>query len=218
MDKFRNISRAFFIAVVLLVGAFTLGCQPYLQPPKAERLKEGLPAGHGLAFGRLQAVVGRSLYLLQNESANEVTYQKFDVHLLNQATKKRFTFKTGKDGEFFVVLPAGKYEIAGIWGTGYRVWKKGAEEGWSFTIPAGSATYLGTLSLRGFPPKEILVLDQLSPATQRLQARYPDFATENRPVKGLIKVAGNYGETLRVNRHFLEGPPGRVTFIVVPGR
>ncbi len=166
------------------MGQTISGCSSTFTIPsvKETSLSQGIPRDSGLAFGRIHVEGWRKGVL--GEPATNVEFR-------NEVTQQRITHTLEKNGEFFLILPAGRYGITNLWSGFQQVGPSKDTAPMSFIIPPGSPVYLGTLSIRlpsggSAAYGDVAVLDEFESATQRLKARYPSLGMNRPPVKGLM--------------------------------
>ncbi len=145
-------------------------------------MNQGIPRDSGLAFGRIR-VEGWRKGALGDPPTN--------VEFRNEFTQKRVTYTLEENGEFFLLLPAGRYGITSLRSGFQQVGPSKNSAPMSFIIPPGSPVYLGTLSIRlpsggAAASGEVAVLDEFESAVQRLGLRYPALGLHRPPVKGLM--------------------------------
>ncbi len=167
-------TRRAVLAALIASGCATSTGSP---PPRGESQTESVPAEAGLAFGRV-TVEGWRRALVEDSRTS--------VEFRSRRTGQRFTAELKEDGEVFAFLPAGPYVVTRVQ-SGFQ----GVErlESVRFLVPAGSAIYLGTVSIR-MPTTDrkgdIAVLDDFDTAARRLKSSHPALAFAERPIKGLM--------------------------------
>ncbi len=139
-------SRVGLTFLILLVGATFIGCSGTTRLHSVEEasLRGGIPGGSGLAFGRIR-VDWRSTPILWESRIN--------VEFRNETTNQRLVHTLEPDGDFFLLLPSGRYTVASVW-SGFQRIDAPTEGGIAiqFIVPPGSPMYLGTLSIRSPSP------------------------------------------------------------------
>jgi hypothetical protein len=171
--------------IAFVAGLLPIGCATTTTIISPDPSLRGIPAGSGLAFGRIRLEGGRKTILAGNDSQVEFEF-------LNTRTRERLTYALERNGDFFLLLPAGDYAITSIW-SGFKGVTSDKESSWFiFNVLPGRAVYLGTLDVQlpsADKPGEVAILDETVAATEQLKLRYPSLPQEEHPVKWLIYPA-----------------------------
>ncbi len=181
----RARSLAALTLLILLVGPAIIGCTGTTRLLSAGEasLRGGIPVASGLAFGRIR-VDWRSTPILWDSRTN--------VEFRNEATNERLVHRLEPNGDYFLLLPSGRYTVASVW-SGFQRIDAPTEGGIAihFIIPPGSPIYLGTLSIRS--PSPIHTRLAPSPVQERLgpsgEVLYLGMMVV-RPVSGEADVSG----------------------------
>lgn len=168
------------VLVAILAGTL-LGCGGHGREnaPSREMMRGGIPAGWGMAYGRIYPGPSR-------------------LYVRNRATRKSQTIATDREGNFFVLLPAGDYVATQLRRANFRMDYRYRELAPEFSVPAGRAVYLGDLKVRGI--EELQLRDEFERATQRLRDRYPGLPAHPAPAKSMM-----YRPTAKADNFIREG-------------
>jgi hypothetical protein len=137
-----NTSVSIPLAIAALAGALLLGgC-----PGHVIELREGMsvPAGEGVAFGRLQVAVNGAT----KSSLSPIGLSTIGLAIVSEASGRGEFVQIGGDGVFFLHLPRGRYRIASF--SGMAPHSSASAEGRVgalFDAAPDTACYLGTLKL-----------------------------------------------------------------------
>jgi hypothetical protein len=170
--------------VALLMGTFTLGCATRLRAPKEESLKARIPKGHGLAVGRVKWEEKVPEFLSDKANTKGGTRQRIQLHVRNKTTGRRFTYRTEKDGEFYLLLPIGDYVITRIVALDGEI-RSQKGRGWPFVLLEGYPIYVGTYFITGrWPNIAAAPRNEYDDMVRRLRAGYPSLDKEMLPIGG----------------------------------
>ncbi|MBI4527788.1 MAG: retroviral-like aspartic protease family protein [Deltaproteobacteria bacterium] len=184
LDLSRRAYCLCFLKIIVIIGfGFLFGCSQSGLLRNREFLLSGkMPADQGFAYGRVY---------VESWPKTVLGGSRTHLELRSQSTGERHTSSLGEDGELFLLLPAGRYNVASVW-SGFQSVEPGTKgKPFVITIISGYSAYLGTLWIRLPSAKngwkgEIAVRDDFDVTNRSIKERYPNVFKQAAPLKSLM--------------------------------